>query len=197
MHVWYVSYGSNMYAARFACYLRGGSPEGASRTYPGCRDTTPPTRAQPFRVRGGIYFATHSPVWGGGRAFLDTRLERTAAGRAYLVTWQQFSDVVEQEMYREPGTDHDFTALRAGARTAIGPGRYETVVHLGDVDGFPALTFTAPWRSDEVEQVAPSGPYLKMLRDGLREAHAWTAEQAADYLATCTPHWTTRTIEAL
>ncbi|MEU4746046.1 histone deacetylase, partial [Actinosynnema sp. NPDC023658] len=123
--VWYVSYGSNMHAARFACYLGGGTPVGAARGYPGCRDAAPPLDSRAWEVPGGIYFATHSPVWLGGRAFYDPDLPGTAAVRAYLVTTAQFSDVAAQEMYRDPGVDLDLTAVPAGGRHALGPGRYE------------------------------------------------------------------------
>ncbi|MEV0675683.1 histone deacetylase [Actinosynnema sp. NPDC050436] len=196
-HVWYVSYGSNLHAARFACYLAGGTPGGAARGYPGCRDRSPPRAVRGLGVPGGIYFATHSPVWGGGRAFYDPDLPGTAAVRGYLVTAAQFSDVVEQEMYREPGPEIDLAAVLAHGREQRGPGRYDTLLHLGDVDGCPALTFTAPWTSAEVEHTAPSGPYLKVLRDGLCEAHPWTTARAAAYLAKRTPFWTGPEIEGL
>ncbi len=196
-HVWYVSYGSNMYADRFAHYLAGGTPQGANREYPGCRDHSPPKAVEPLEVPGGIYFATESPVWGGGRAFFDADLPRTAAMRRYLITGAQFSDVAAQEMYREPGTDLDFTDVLADGRHQIGPGRYETLLHIGNFDGFPALTFTAPWPAAEVEHTSPSAPYLKMLRDGLREAHDWDRTRAARYLAGCTDFWTPQEIERL
>lgn len=32
--VWYAAYGSNLAAARFRCYVVGGRPAGAARTYP-------------------------------------------------------------------------------------------------------------------------------------------------------------------
>ncbi|MBB5956935.1 hypothetical protein FHS29_003528 [Saccharothrix tamanrassetensis] len=195
--VWYVSYGSNMYADRFACYLAGGRPEGAAREYPGCRDTSPPSAVRAFEVAGGVYFATESPVWGGGRAFYDPALPGKAAVRGYLITAAQFADVAEQEMYREPGTDFDFAEVLANGRHVRGTGRYETLLHLGDVTGHPALTFTAPWSSADVEHVAPSGGYLRMLRDGLREAHGWDVARAAAYLARCTEFWTPPQVEAL
>ncbi|NUT94199.1 MAG: histone deacetylase, partial [Saccharothrix sp.] len=82
-------------------------------------------------------------------------------------------------------------------RHALGPGRYETLLHLGDHDGHPALTFTAPWRSQDVEHTAPSAPYLKMLKEGLRAAHGWTTDRIAAYLASCTTFWTPEDIESL
>ncbi|MEV7028327.1 histone deacetylase, partial [Kitasatospora sp. NPDC093558] len=67
--VWYAAYGSNLDAARMACYLAGGRPEGAVRDFPGCRDRRPARRDAATVLPGTLYFATHSPVWGGGRGF--------------------------------------------------------------------------------------------------------------------------------
>ncbi|MBB5801783.1 hypothetical protein F4560_001551 [Saccharothrix ecbatanensis] len=195
--VWYVSYGSNMHAQRFACYLAGGTPVGATRCYPGCRDGSPPVDTRALELPGGIYFATHSPVWLGGRAFYDPDLPGTAAARGYLVTAAQFADVAEQEMYREPAADLDLTAVLAGGRHVLGPGRYETLLHLGEHDGHPALTFTAPWRADDVVHTAPSAAYLEMLGSGIAQAHGWTAERIATHLARRTPFWTAADIAAL
>jgi hypothetical protein len=188
--VWYVAYGSNMHADRFARYLAGGTPVGARRGYPGCRDTTPPAATRPLTVPGGVYFAGESPVWSGGRAFYDPDLPGTAAARAYLVTPGQFSDVAAQEMYREPGVDLDLSEVSARGRHVLGEGRYETLLHLGEHDGHPALTFTAPWSAHEVEHTKPSGPYLEVLGAGLAEAHGWEVDRIAAYLAAATPFWT-------
>jgi len=181
--VWYVSYGSNMQADRFACYLTGAAPVGASRRHPGCRDARPPRAARGCELPGGVYFATQSPVWGGGRAFYDGGLPGTAAARAYLITASQFADVAAQEMYREPGADLDLRGVLATGRVRFGPGRYETLLHLGDHDGHPMLTFTAPWTAAETAPVPPSAAYLRTLAAGLREAHGWSVGRVADYLA--------------
>ncbi|MEU5692991.1 histone deacetylase [Actinosynnema sp. NPDC020468] len=181
--VWYVAYGSNTRAARFDRYLAGGTPEGAARCYPGCRDRTPPRASVAFAVPGGIYFATRSPVWGGGRAFYDPALPGTAAVRAYLITVGQFSDVAAQEMYREPGETLDLAEVLAHGRVELGPGRYETLLCLGERDGHPLLTFTAPWSAAEAERVAPSAAYLATIADGLRESHGWDDARTAAYLS--------------
>src|SRR5919199_4224160 len=148
--VWYVSYGSNMCADRLACYLAGGVPTGASRGYAGCRDRRAPQRTTHYELAGGVYFATESAVWGGGRAFYDPQLPGTAAARAYLITCGQFADIASQEMYGAIGTDIDLTAVLATGRVELGPGRYETVLYLGDLSGYPLLTFTAPWHACDV-----------------------------------------------
>ncbi|XVS61281.1 histone deacetylase [Actinosynnema sp. CA-299493] len=195
--VWYVAYGSNLHAARFACYVAGGTPVGATRGFPGCRDTGPPLATRALEVPGGIYFATESPVWLGGRAFYDPGLPGVAAARGYLVTTTQFADVAAQEMYREPGADLDLTAVPAGGRHALGPGRYETLLHLGEHDGHPALTFTAPWSAADVEHTKPSAGYLAMLATGLAETHGWSTGRIADYLAGRTPFWSAAEVGAL
>ncbi|WP_240687092.1 histone deacetylase [Amycolatopsis suaedae] len=181
--VWYVSYGSNMARRRFDCYLSGGTPPGAQRIYPGCRNRTAPTRIRPCSIPGGVYFATYSPVWNGGRAFLDVALPETTPATAYLITAGQFADVAAQEMYRDPGADVDLRAVLTNGRDQLGPGRYETLQYLGNVDGYPLLTFTAPWSAADVEPVPPSAAYLRMLAIGLRDTHGWTVADTAEHLA--------------
>ena len=180
--VWYVAYGSNLYQERFSCYLSGGRPRGGARTYPGCRDPRPPRDSRPVTLPGGIYFALTSLTWGGGMAFYDPELPGRAAARAYLVTRGQFCDVMAQEMRRDAGRDLDLTEVLETGRQVLGPGRYETVVKVGERDGHPMLTFTSPVGADRAELNAPTAPYLTMLGRGLREAHGWTAGRAAAYL---------------
>lgn len=180
--VWYVSYGSNMLAARFNCYLAGGVLAESGHIHPGCRDPRPPRLSRACELPGGMYFATMSPIWGGGRAFYDPGLTSVVAARAYLITAAQFSDLVAQEMYRAPGVDLDLRGVCANGRAQLGPGRYETLLHLGDRDGQPMLTFTAPWTAATVDHVPPSPAYLRTLAAGLREAHGWTDDRIARYL---------------
>lgn len=181
--VWYVAYGSNLSARRFAYYLAGGRPPGAALTYPGARDGTPPRDDRALRIPGAVYFATESPAWGGGRAFYDPDAAGTVAARAYLITSEQFSDVAAQEMYRDPGTDLDLAALATRGRMRIGNGRYETLVHVGTRDHAEMITFTAPWGMGDMPPSSPSAAYLRMLGAGLCEAHGWDRREAAGYLA--------------
>jgi hypothetical protein len=189
--VWYVSYGSNMSAGRFACYLEGGRPPGGSRTNPGARNACPPVRSVPVDLPGTLYFAGESPQWGGGVAFYDHETPGFAAARAYLVTAEQFADVARQEMYRIPqhGDPLEEIVLNplAGGRHTVGPGRYETLVELGSRDDLPLLTFTSPHGADHVEHTQPSSAYLSLLEDGLRESRGWDEQQVAAYFATVLP----------
>ncbi|MFH9425160.1 histone deacetylase [Streptomyces sp. NPDC017529] len=185
MYVWYVSYGSNMHAARLRHYLAGGRPPGGARTCPGCRDPRPPVRSAPVVLPGCMYFALESRNWTGGVAFYDPDGPGEVWGRAHLVTAGQFSDIAAQEMHRAPSADLDLAAVLARGRVQLGPGRYETLVHPGSLDGLPLLTFTAPWSADEVAHSRPTDTYLAHLASGLREAGGWDDEQIAGYLEKC------------
>lgn len=172
-----------MHAARFEFYLKGGKPPGGRRTYPGCRDRRSPRRALPVMMPGGVYFALESAAWTGGMAFYDPGLPDEAAARAYLISAGQFADLAAQEMYRDPGSDLDVLEdVVTRGRVQVGDGRYETLVYAGDLDGAPLITFTAPWRSADVDLNPPAGPYLAMLATGLHESHRWNAEQITAYL---------------
>lgn len=198
--VWYVSYGSNMCASRLGCYLTGGIPPGAKHGYSGCRDRRAPLHSTGYWLAGGVYFATESAVWGGGRAFYDPELPGAAAARAYLITSGQFADIASQEMHQATGVDLDLTAVLAAGRVELGPGRYETLLYLGDLGRYPLLTFTAPWHARDVSPTAPSAPYLRMLAAGLREAYGWAGWRIGGYLAGlpgARGHWTAWQIAAL
>ncbi|MET7640649.1 histone deacetylase [Streptomyces sp. NPDC005438] len=198
--VWYAAYGSNMSLSRLGYYLSGGRPPGAVRTYPGCRDPRPPRVTRPLRLPGQTYFALESPVWGGGTAFLDPYTDGHSVLAAHLLTLEQFHDIAAQEMLREPGTDLDPTTALTTGRDTVGPGRYETLVCPGWLEGAPVLTFTSPWRQDEVDTTAPAPAYLRQLLVGLVESQGWTPDRAAHHLATrpgAAGHWTAPRIREL
>jgi hypothetical protein len=118
--VWYTSYGSNMHLDRLAAYIQGGRPPGAAREYPGCRNPAMPAQSMPVELTGALYFATESPVWGGGRAFYDPEVSGRVLARAHLVTVDQFSDIAAQEMYREPGAGVDLVDVMTQGRAVLG-----------------------------------------------------------------------------
>lgn len=188
--IWYAAYGSNMLRDRFRCYLTGGEFPGAARVYPGARPSQRrgPRAELPLWIDGGVYFATRSPVWGGGRALYDPGLARRTAAAGYLITTRQFSDIAAQEMYRQPGTDLDLKPLITGGERflKIGDGHYDTLVLAGWRDRIPVITFTAPWSRGSTEAgplVPPSAAYLTVLARGLCESHGWNAQAAGSYLA--------------
>ncbi|MEZ0448556.1 histone deacetylase [Cellulomonas sp. ICMP 17802] len=180
--VWYVAYGSNLSVDRFRYYLRGGRPPGSRRTYPGCRDRTEPERTVPLVVRGSLSFTGASTAWGGGTAVFDPDGTGRVAAAAYLLGSGQLADVLAQEMRRDPGEDLDLQALGREGRHRYGPGRYETIVHLGGRDGLPLVTLTSePF--DDAPLNAPSDAYLRTMATGLRETHGWGPDEVRSYLA--------------
>ncbi|MFE7531381.1 histone deacetylase [Kitasatospora sp. NPDC057542] len=195
--VWYAAYGSNMHADRLACYIRGGRPPGGTRTYPGCRDRRLPEQQAAVLLPGQLYFALTSTVWTGGMGFYDPVQADEMPARAYLVSREQFSDIAAQEMHRDPGADLDLTPVLTAGHDQLGPGRYETLVCSGELDGIPVLTFTAPWHLADAELNAPAIGYLANFASGLAEAHGWPLERSAQYLATrpgAAGHWTAKSI---
>ncbi|MFD8478648.1 histone deacetylase [Kitasatospora sp. NPDC059673] len=184
-----------MSAGRLAHYITGGRPNDGTRVHPGCRDRTPPERTLPIRLPGILYFAHESLVWTGGIAFYDPTRHGEMPARAHLVTAGQFADIAAQEMGREPGADLDLTRVLTTGRDQLGPGRYETLLHLGNIDGIPVLTFTSPWTLADADLNPPTAAYLATVATGLAESHGWTPAQAAAYLATrpgATTRWTPR-----
>ncbi|MCL2534910.1 MAG: hypothetical protein FWE39_12175 [Nocardiaceae bacterium] len=159
MQVWYVSYGSNMSRARLDCYLRGGCPTGGGLTHVGARDPREPASRVPVRLPGTVYFAGESWVWGGGRAFYDPDLPGATAACGYLVTGEQFDDILAQE-----------------------PPCYDRVLDLGVRDGVPMRTFTSVLGRGDVTQTEPSDAYLATMTTGLDEVFGWSAERAHAYL---------------
>ncbi len=168
---WYVSYGSNLSSARFGRYLEG------------CRDPSPPWRWAAVEVPHRLLFARESSRWGGGGvAFLDpapTAGARTLA-RAWLLTWEQFADVLAQECGLPVGSV-EVPALEAVCVVARPGHWYGCIVPLGRHQGWPMVTFT-----DEAAAglgLSPPGPaYRAVIADGLAEAHGLSPEAAAAYI---------------
>jgi hypothetical protein len=182
--VWYAGYGSNLDAERFHCYLLGGCPPGAARTYPGAREPGEPLDSRPFTMTGRVAFAWKSPTWGGGVAFHEPDADGETLARAYLVTVGQFADVLEQEMGREPTVDRDLTEVLGDGRHTVGPGRYETLHLAGELDGHPVLTFSTP-DVDPLGLRAPAPAYVETMARGLRETHDLAIDELVDYLMAC------------
>nr|WP_306432924.1 histone deacetylase [Streptomyces harenosi] len=150
-----------------------------------------------MELTGAMYFATESPVWGGGRAFYDPQATGRMLARAHLVTADQFADIAAQEMYRAPNTDLDLVEVLTQGRAVLGEGRYETLVCAGQIEGMPVLTFTAPWGMNDVQWVPPSAAYARFLAAGLLSTGAWELDAVASYVAACpgaAGHWTQQSI---
>lgn len=194
--VWYVAYASNLSAGRMRCYLAGGRPPGAVRTYEGCRDPSPPTGDVALTLPGELVFAGRSSVWGGAMAFYDASAPGEVAARGYRISFGQLSDLVSQEARRPVGRDL-VPAREEGRPWPTPSGVYESVVHLGDRDGVPMLCLTS---HQALDPAPPSGAYLRTILVGLSEAFDWTGAESARYLLRArgvAPAWSAPAIAAL
>ena len=174
--VWYAAYGSNMAARRLRCYLEGGCPPGGRRSQPGARDPLPPRQARAIRIPYRLRFADRSRVWGGGKAFINPTRGGWSLACAWLLRREQFDDIRAQESGRRPGS----VPSESSSSPPRIEGPYDRVVACGDLDGIPVLTLTSPGRP---ASRSPSAAYLRMVAEGLAEAHALCRSDAAAYLA--------------
>jgi len=182
--VWYTSYGSNLSQARFACYLTGGTFPGSTSVLPGARDASPPAESMPFDVPYRLYFAGHTRSWGGAPAFIGTTPDPLhTLGRAYLIGWDQFEDVVAQENGRQTASIDwiQLGDLAAGEALTLGPGWYDHLICLGHHQGVPVVTFTAP--EPITPTAAPSRGYLATIIEGLRQTYGLSQDEIVAYLA--------------
>jgi hypothetical protein len=184
--VWYASYGSNLCAERFGCYIAGGTPRGAAVSCRGARDSAPPRQDRPLEIPFRLYFAGTSKTWGGAPCFIDIveSPSAPARARAYLITWGQFEDVVAQENGRSVTASIDLAPddLAVGRSHPIGSRRYENLLCVGHHGDAPVLTITSPWTMDAAPLGAPAPGYLRTMIDGLRESHHMGDDAISTYL---------------
>ena len=182
--IWYVSYGSNLSSARFRVYLEGGTAPGRTKAQVGARDRSLWRDDRAVTIDRRLVFAGASRWWGGGGvAFVDpAQSTAQTRARAYLITVEQFQDVLAQESGREVGTEVDLTAAISDGQAVLGDGHYDRVLLVGH-EGHPMLTFTTPRPITELQTNPPSDAYAGTIATGLVESHALTHPGAHAYIA--------------
>ncbi len=182
--MWYVAYGSNLLAERFVTYLEGGRARGRTRAHPGARDATRWRADHPVELPHRMHFAGTSRWWGGGGvALVDPQAgHHPSRGRAYLITRQQFEDVLAQESGRPVGRRVDLGLAIDGGQAVVGDGSYDLVFRLGDHQGWPMLTFTRTAPVSSLQYNAPSAEYTSCIVAGLGESHGVSEAAARAYL---------------
>ncbi len=184
-YVWYACYGSNLLTERFSCYIGGGRPVNAKRVYPGCSDKTLPKKQKQAHIPYELYFAKSSKTWsGGGAGFINSENKTEAAtlGKMYLITRQQFVDLVQQEVKIEGEFDIQlYEVIKAGHLDMKNGTWYDRILYLGKEEEAPIFTFTnSVYLEDEIN--APHRFYLKMIIEGLRETYQLSAPEIENYL---------------
>ncbi len=115
----------------------------------------------------------------------------TTLGRMYVITWEQFEDVLKQGKgvpVEGPQLFPSFESVVSEPECYInGVDRtrhtaYGRIVNLGERDGFPVLTFTAVGPENRIKAAAPSRPYLQTISRGLLETYPRiTRRQIVEY----------------
>ncbi|WP_244444942.1 hypothetical protein [Oceanobacillus jeddahense] len=123
--------------------------------------------------------------WGqGGVAFIDhipNKYTKTYA-RKYLITDEQFGEVVEQENNVD-ALNIDVQDIMDQGYVDLTEGWYGRVIYLGEEDGAPMFTFTNPDAIGTHEFTIPPSSYLSMISRGLKEV-GLTQEEVVEYFLT-------------
>ncbi|WP_422356187.1 hypothetical protein [Roseivirga pacifica] len=170
--IWYASYGSNMQMERFLCYIRGGQPKGRMDYYKGCRDKTPPEDNEELYITSRLYFAKKSKGWNnGGVGFISNEFnsKNQTLARMYLITKEQFTDVIKQETKYDGELTIDFDkCAKNGSLVFKDPSWYGNLIYLGEQYGKSIFTFTSKIDfSDQINK--PNDSYLKTIIEGIKE----------------------------
>lgn len=174
-YVWYASYGSNINTHRFLCYIQGGKPAGSTKVELGCNDQSLPVDESTFTINHPLYFAKESARWGSQAvAFIGLTHNKDTAtySKKYLITIEQFLDIVKQE---NDGIEFDINlneVIELGSKIFNSHSWYGNILYLGENEGYPIFTFTAPWEIGEVELKKPSHAYLSTIINGLKNDYS-------------------------
>ena len=171
--IWYVAYGSNLSAARFARYLDASADPTPPRDW--CATTTPHR----------LFFAHESRRWGGGTAFVDPVANASVSTptRAWLITRKQFGSVFGQENGRHAYRSAPLVPA-PGASSAVDERRYGLVMGLEPIEGIEAVTFTTPGQPLP-DSTMPVAAYLDTIVLGLAESHDLDEASARELLRRC------------
>jgi hypothetical protein len=134
-----------------------------------------------------LYFAGYSRSWRGAPAFVRKVTNSSVTyGRMYLLTYDQFNDVVLQENDEAVDGRAFVPAFEqlAGENEFELPGNrlYGHLLRVGTEGEWPVITFTTNRTS--LSSGPPSEAYLKIIVSGLRETYpTMTTHQIAEYLS--------------
>jgi len=184
-HVWYATYGTGLSKENFMQQIDGGSHEGSSRVFPGCNDKTPPLHDAFLSLPYAMYFAGHSPAWGGS-SYINILPEPSQSAhtiaRAYLITVKQFEEIVAHHNDRAAVQALPLKeAMQYGHATiGDGSGHYDELVFCGNKDGLPIFTVTAV--KPELPYTPPNPLYTRMVCKGLSENAEFDRREAIEYM---------------
>lgn len=186
--IWYASYGSNLLEDRFLCYIRGGQLIGTAKSYLGCTNQTPPITNKPIKIPYELYFSKQRSIWENkGVAFIKSEKNEAVEtlGRMYLITKDQFGQVVRQENSYAPedlSITINFEATISNGESEIPAKWYSKILYLGMDEGYPIFTFTSNWPQDQIVLSQPGEKYLRIIIKGIKETYNLSHRKIIDYL---------------
>jgi len=126
------------------------------------RSNTGPRKEKDREVPGGIAFIRENSEQG------------STLGRMYLITEEEFNDVVMQENGKTPDGSRFVPAFNqlVSQSQSILPGNplYGKLLNIGSAGGCPILTFTTA-RIDLFNPNAPAEQYVKVVASGIKETY--------------------------
>lgn len=172
-YVWYASYGSNILEDRFICYIEGTRYKYNRKSEFGCLNKQLPRDSRAFTFNRGLTFTFNSLRWnGGGVAFLDKeKNDKTAYGKIYKITKEQFTHIYMQENGLNPLKDEltiDFDKLNSNKSLLAKNSWYGLILQVDEIDGLPVYTFTNPNNLDKYN--CPSIEYLQTIITGIKSS---------------------------
>lgn len=179
--VWYASYGSNIDEERFNCYIKGGKPLGSNKIYLGCGDKSLPKDSRTISIDHEMYFAKSSVSWDrGGVAFLkkDKDPKSKTLGKMYLITTDQFIEVLKQETNRRDIKVDFEEAMKSENYIVIENSWYGKIIYLGNHENIPVFTFT---NEINLECNKPSTDYVKIIAKGIKKAYGLSSKELVKY----------------
>jgi len=186
-YVWYASYGSNLSKDRFKCYIDGGTAMGADIRDPGCRDSSPPLKDKSVKINNELVFTGECFKWSNkGVAVIDFNKSENVFtyARMYLITKQQFIDIVKQEngLKVESKLNIDFDYAKNNESEIIFKNKmYGRILYVGQEEGYPIFSFTTCEPISKLYINEPSKEYLQMIGRGLKESHNLSKEEIVKY----------------
>lgn len=186
-YIWYASYGSNILEERFLCYIQGGQPKGSLKTYTGCTDKSLPIDKEEIYINSELYFAKKSKSWdNGGVGFIKTNFDtrHQTLARMYLITKEQFIDIVKQETDNKEELVINFDqALTDGSLVFKEGSWYGNLIYIGTQHEYPIFTFT---NQDNITPTTrPNENYLRTIIKGIQETYDHlNSDEIVDYLIT-------------
>lgn len=185
-YVWYAAYGSNINEDRFLCYIKGGKPKGGNKRNPGCSNKSLPLKSKKIVINHQLYFAKKSNTWdNGGVAFIKTKpsKQHKTLGKMYLITREQFEEIVTQENNNKAYKINFKKLLSRGSQVINKEAWYGNILHLGYHKNAPIFTFTNKEGFTKLINT-PSEGYLGTIVNGIYAQHKLSKTKIANYIKT-------------